>query len=195
MKQIVKNQKFSIFDDVFAEDHLNHLNLHLLHAPYNYPYSSDGVYGVSKPFRYDIIYNNAVDGVFTYAKQIAEVDGYSWTDCTLNYFSYPRGTKNSWKSYKNYKAVMYFYVHSTWKYNWGGETLIGQTPADPNFEKKALLDSRWHDEHLSHFGTGVYAFPKSNRCVLIPGSEWHQISQINDDAGENTLLLYRVLFS
>jgi hypothetical protein len=195
MKQVVKNQKFSIFDDVFNEHNLSYIQLFLQHAPFDYPYSSDGIHGISKPFRHDIIYNNIIDGIFTYAKQIAEFDFCSgWKDCILTHSIYPRGSKGSWTTHVNNKAIMYFYVHEKWKANWGGELLIGQTPPNPDSEEKAFLDNRWHDEHLNQFGTGLYITPKPNRCVVVPGSEWSKINQVSDDAGDTSLLFFQVLF-
>jgi hypothetical protein len=195
MKQLIKNQKFSVFDDLFSESNINHINLYLQHAFWEHPYSPDGVHGTSKEFRHDIVYNNCVDLIFTYAKKLAEVDFCSgWKDCTLTHCFYPRGSKSSWQSNKNFKAIMYFFVHPNWRFNWGGELLVGQTPPNPDHEEKAYCDNKWHNDHLNHFGTGIYVTPKSNRCVVVPGEEWHKISEISDDAGENRLLFFKVLF-
>lgn len=196
MKQTVKHQKFSIFDEIFTEDNLKYIRLYLQHSPFEYPYSSDGFHGVSKEYKHSIIYNNVVDGVFVYAKKLAELDFCSgWKECTLTYSLYPCGSKSTWRSYKNYKAVMYFFVGENWKANWGGELLIGQTPPDPPPEDKALLNMSWHNDHLMEFGTGMYIPPKINRCVVVSGNEWLKINQVSNDAGENSLLFFQVLFS
>ena len=190
MKQIVKNQKLSIFDDVFPE--LTNIQVFFEHVRMDHPYSANGICGITKEYRHDIVYNNVVDDVFTYCKAIANLGfGCDWKDCILTCHSYPCGAQSSWEIHKN-KATMYFFVQNTWKSTWGGEILIGQTPEEPN---RPVLDTRWHNEHMSQFGTGVYAMPKTNRCIVIPGAEWHRIGQITAGAGDTSLLFFKILLS
>jgi hypothetical protein len=203
MRQVFKNSKFSIWDDVLPPDIFDKVWLHAQFENYSSALSNNWIkvwrIGDNNPlgspeYRWSKQpFNNYMDLIGNVFLQIAKNSNeliVDWDDLVLRSYIYPRNTKLSWHNdAETYAGAFTYYIHPKWGSTWGGELLISQTPTFEEMKKKPLvgphLDHEWEDEYILEYGMGQWISPKPNRCVLMAPGVYHAINRVDADAGDH----------
>lgn len=88
-----------------------------------------------------------------------------------------------------YKGAFTYYLHETWRGNWGGELMIlnDERQAAPSVGSIDLAFSQGtglaSPSHISH-GVGTFIMPKSNRLVVLRPNVLHAVAPVSPLAGE-----------
>lgn len=89
-----------------------------------------------------------------------------------------------------YKGAFTYYLHHSWRGNWGGELLLlnderlhtpTETSIDLAFSQGTGLHSPSHVEN----GVGTFILPRSNRLVVMRPKMLHAVNPVSQLAGEN----------
>lgn len=207
MKQVVRTDKFAIFDDVFKQDLFDTFVRHFCEIDFVkhnqnlikvWKISDGEIFGgeshSSKKFPFnsplDFVHNTVYYLAKNNIQDLVGKEGEEWTEIIYRPYIYPVGTKISWHNDSGYTAACIFYCHREWSPFWGGELMIANTPNSEQYpELKSSPDDLFSKDYtkpfLNYFGFGQYITPIPNRMVFTKGGVWHGINRVDVAAGEN----------
>lgn len=200
MKNVIKNSKFSVYDNVLEKEYLDELWKHFQQEPFSIPHLKNWlkIWRPNDGTTYGSNYYNKKpeSGIMSYVWQylvaVAEHNediigkrDEDWNEMRLRFYFYPRGSKISWHNDFAYTGAMIYYVHPHWGSTWGGELFIAETDEGYSSPNQPAFDRSAEDKFLSENGLGYYIMPKSNRIVVTKGGIWHSTNRVDDDAGDN----------
>ena len=205
MKLIIKDDHLAVVDDILPQEEFKQFWKYFNEIPYAYRSMvgwqkvwriNDGQVLAGPPY-YDSQgpFNDQMEwlrqSVKTLAKQYFESivgkEGEDWNEILFTPYIYPAGTKISWHNDYGYTGACIFYSHLKWNPHWGGELMIARTNPEKNNDTKDedLMTREFVSPILDEFGMGTYISPLPNRMAFTSGSVWHNISRVDQAAGDN----------
>lgn len=208
MKEVIKNSRFAIWDDVLSPTDFGNLMAHVSKDQFQSPHrdgwqsvwkTTDGECLRTKPlFTENFPTKTPLDSIFEAMviaclenPQICGLNPNDWDRLTLTSYIYPTGTRLSWHGDGgDYSCALTYYCHPRWSPHWGGELLVANTPPESyiptlDYDVDPGVDHSRIDAWINAYGVGHLIVPKPNRLVLMKAGTCHMVNRVDSAAGDN----------
>lgn len=190
-----ENDNIIVIDNFLPQDIFVELQQEAKEHDYNLiPHGADVAYKLNTGEIYKTTRKYWSDNPEKFIKFFQHMEQLNPVDCdkfSLMVHAYRAGAEIDWHMDYSSLASYSFYVHDTWKPNWGGNLLVADTSTVDKYNNNGtVFDS---NDSVLNPGYGTFYSPLPNRLVIIK-KVFHKVERVDAAAGSNLRMSFTGFF-